>query len=55
MAAIDACHARFGRGAVVPVHVGLMAKRERIPNVETRTPRRVTQVGERPTAASTSS
>lgn len=50
MAAMDACNARWGRGAVVPARAGLVAKREWNTKFEMRTPRYTTQVGEFPVA-----
>lgn len=50
MAAMDACNARFGRGAVVPARAGLEAKRDWSTKFEMRTPRYTTQLAELPTA-----
>jgi len=50
MAAMDACNARWGRGAVVPARAGLVAKRGWNTKFEMRTPRYTTQVGELPVA-----
>lgn len=50
MAAMDACNARFGRGAVVPARAGLVAKRDWSTKFEMRSPRYTTQVGELPVA-----
>ncbi|WP_238185386.1 DUF4113 domain-containing protein, partial [Methylobacterium trifolii] len=50
MAAIDACNARWGRGAVVPGQAGLVEKREWTTKFEMRSPRYTTQVGELPVA-----
>ncbi|GJE54833.1 Y-family DNA polymerase [Methylobacterium thuringiense] len=51
MAALDACNARFGRGAVVPARVGLERTRTGwSTKFEMRTPRYTTQIGELPVA-----
>jgi DNA polymerase V len=50
MAAMDACNARFGRGAVVPARAGLTEKRTWSTKFEMRSPRYTTQVTELPTA-----
>ncbi|GJE61771.1 DUF4113 domain-containing protein [Methylobacterium trifolii] len=50
MAAIDACDARWGRGAVVPARAGLIEKRAWATKFEMRSPRDTTQVGELPIA-----
>lgn len=50
MAAMDACNARFGRGAVVPARAGLTEKRTWSTKFEMRSPRYTTQVAELPTA-----
>jgi DNA polymerase V len=50
MAAMDACNARFGRGAVVPARAGLTKKRTWSTKFEMRSPRYTTQVTELPTA-----
>ena len=50
MAAMDACNARWGRGAVVPARAGLVVKREWNTKFEMRTPRFTTQVAELPVA-----
>lgn len=50
MVAMDACNARWGRGAVVPARAGLVAKRGWNTKFEMRTPRYTTQVGELPVA-----
>ncbi|TXM66539.1 DUF4113 domain-containing protein [Methylobacterium sp. WL120] len=50
MAAVDACNARFGRGSVVPAHVGLVEKWTWSTKFEMRTPRYTTQVSELPIA-----
>ena len=50
MAAMDACNARWGRGAVVPAQAGLMSWRDWNTKFEMRTPRYTTQVGELPVA-----
>ena len=48
MAAMDACNARFGRGAVVPARAGLQQKRTWSTKFEMRSPRYTTQLGELP-------
>ena len=50
MEAIDACNARFGRGAVVPARAGVVDKRAWSTKFEMRTPRYTTQVDELPCA-----
>jgi DNA polymerase V len=50
MAALDACNARWGRGAVVPARAGLTAKRDWNTKFEMRTPRYTTQVSDLPVA-----
>ena len=50
MAAMDACNARWGRGAVVPARAGLVEKRDWNPKFEMRTPRYTTRVNELPVA-----
>ena len=51
MAALDACNARFGRGAVVPARAGLeRARAGWSTKFEMRTPRYTTQIGELPVA-----
>lgn len=50
MAAMDACNARFGRGAVVPARAGLPEKRTWSTKFVMRSPRYTTQVTELPTA-----
>ena len=50
MAALDACNARFGRGAVVPARAGLVERRTWSTKFEMRTPRYPTQVEELPVA-----
>ena len=50
MAALDACNARWGRGAVVPARAGLTTKREWNTKFEMRTPRYTTQVSDLPVA-----
>ena len=50
MAAIDACNARWGRGAVVPAHAGVVDRRDWSTKSEMRTPRYTTQVSELPVA-----
>ncbi len=50
MAAMDACNARWGRGAVVPARAGLMSRREWNTKFEMRTPRYTTQVSKLPVA-----
>jgi DNA polymerase V len=50
MAAMDACNARWGRGAVVPARAGLVSRRDWNTKFEMRTPRYTTQVGELPVA-----
>ena len=50
MAAIDACNARWGAGAVVPARAGVLEKRDWFTKFEMRTPRYTTQVGELPVA-----
>ncbi|WP_341874503.1 DUF4113 domain-containing protein [Methylobacterium nodulans] len=49
MAAMDACNARFGRGAVVPARAGLVDKRTWSTKFEMRTPR-YTRLAELPVA-----
>lgn len=50
MAAIDACNARWGAGAVVPARAGVLEKRDWSPKVEMRRPRYTTQMRELPVA-----
>ncbi len=50
MAAMDACNARWGRGAVVPARAGLVSRRDWNTKFEMRTPRYTTQVSELPVA-----
>ena len=50
MAALDACNARWGRGAVVPARAGLTTKRDWNTKFEMRTPRYTTQVSDLPVA-----
>ena len=50
MAAIDACNARWGAGAVVPARAGVLEKRDWNTKFEMRTPRYTTQVSELPVA-----
>ncbi len=50
MAVMDACNARWGRGAVVPARAGLVSRRDWNTKFEMRTPRYTTQVGELPIA-----
>ena len=50
MAAMDACNARFGRGAVVPARAGLQAKRTWSTKFQMRSPRYTTQLAELPVA-----
>ncbi|MGN8095998.1 DUF4113 domain-containing protein, partial [Methylobacterium sp. 22177] len=50
MAAMDACNARWGRGAVVPARAGLVSRRGWNTKFEMRTPRYTTQVSELPVA-----
>ncbi|MCJ2091117.1 Y-family DNA polymerase [Methylobacterium sp. J-072] len=50
MAAMDACNARWGRGAVVPARSGLVTRRDWSTKFEMRTPRYTTQVTELPVA-----
>lgn len=50
MAAMDACNARWGWGAVVPAQTGLMNRRDWSTKFEMRTPRYTTQIGELPVA-----
>lgn len=50
MAALDACNARWGRGAVVPARAGLATKRDWNTKFEMRTPRYTTQVSDLPIA-----
>ncbi|GJE61611.1 Y-family DNA polymerase [Methylobacterium trifolii] len=50
MTAIDACNARWGRGAVVPARAGLVERRAWSTKFEMRSPRYTTQVGELPVA-----
>ncbi|GAN48745.1 Y-family DNA polymerase (plasmid) [Methylobacterium radiotolerans] len=50
MAAMDACNARWGRGAVVPARAGLVNRRDWTTKFEMRTPRYTTRVGELPVA-----
>ena len=50
MAAMDACNARWGRGAVVPARAGLVEKRDWNTKFEMRTPRYTTRVNELPVA-----
>ena len=50
MAAMDACNARWGRGAVVPAHAGLVSRRDWNTKFEMRTPRYTTRVNELPIA-----
>jgi DNA polymerase V len=50
MAAMDACNARWGRGAVVPARAGLVERRDWNTKFEMRTPRYTTQVTELPVA-----
>ena len=50
MVAIDACNARWGRGAVVPARAGLVNRRDWNTKFEMRTPRYTTRVGELPVA-----
>ena len=48
MEALDACNARWGRGAVVPARAGLATKREWNTKFEMRTPCYTTRVGDLP-------
>lgn len=50
MAAMDACNARWGHGAVVPARAGLVARRDWNTKFEMRTPRYTTQITELPVA-----
>lgn len=50
MAALDACNARWGRGAVVPARAGLVERRAWSTKFEMRTPRYTTQIDELPIA-----
>lgn len=50
MAAMDACNARWGRGAVVPARAGLTTRRDWNTKFDMRTPRYTTQLGELPVA-----
>ena len=50
MAAMDACNARWGRGAVVSARAGLVSRRDWNTKFEMRTPRYTTQVSELPVA-----
>ncbi|GJD80966.1 Y-family DNA polymerase [Methylobacterium gregans] len=50
MAALDACNARWGRGAVVLARAGLSTKRDWNTKFEMRTPRYTTQVSDLPVA-----
>lgn len=50
MSALDACDARFGRGAVVPARAGLVERRAWSTKFEMRTPRYTTQIAELPVA-----
>jgi DNA polymerase V len=50
MAAMDACNARFGRGAVVPVQAGITEKRIWSTKFEMRSPRYTARVRELPVA-----
>jgi DNA polymerase V len=50
MAALDACNARWGRGAVVPARAGLTAKRDWNTKFEMRTPCYTTRVADLPLA-----
>ncbi len=53
MGALDACNARWGRGAVVPARAGLERQRRGwATKFEMRTPRYTTRVDELPTCAS---
>ena len=50
MEALDACNARFGRGAIAPAAAGLAAKRGWATRFEMRSPRSTARVGELPVA-----
>lgn len=50
MAAMGACNARWGRGAVVPARAWLMSRRDWNTMFETRMPRHTIQVRELPVA-----
>jgi DNA polymerase V len=50
MAAMDACNARWGRGAVVPARAGLVSRRDWNTKFEIGTPRYTSQVRELPVA-----
>ncbi|KQT76694.1 hypothetical protein ASG51_07495 [Methylobacterium sp. Leaf465] len=50
MGAMDACNARFRRGAVVPARAGLTEKRTWSTKFEMRSPRYTRQVAQLPTA-----
>ncbi|MHB2211437.1 Y-family DNA polymerase [Methylobacterium sp. CM6257] len=52
MEEMDACNARWGRGAVVPARAGLVSKRDWNTKFEMRTPRYTTQISELPVAYS---
>ena len=51
MAALDACNARFGRGALVPAAAGFAAKRAWSTKFEMRSPRYTTRIDELPMVA----
>ena len=51
MEAMDACNARFGRGAVVPARAGLVEKRNWSTKFEMRSPRFTTRLSEVPVVA----
>jgi DNA polymerase V len=51
MAALDACNARFGRGAVVPAAAGFARERVWSTKFEMRSPRYTTRIDELPTVA----
>lgn len=51
MAAMDACNARFGRGAVVPARAGLVQNRNWSTKFEMRTPLYTTRLNEVPVVA----
>jgi len=50
MAALDACNARFGRGAVIPAAAGLATLRPWATKFAMRSPRYTTRVDELPVA-----
>lgn len=50
MVAVDACNARWGRGAVVPARAGLVSRRDGNTKFEMLTQRYTRQVSELPNA-----